>query len=166
MAEARLGEGDRVALLVPGGPAYLDTVLGLLAAGVVPIPLDPRLTAHERERILNGLEPTMVVTESEELAALAAFEPDGLPRARPMHVTSGTTGTPKGVWSGLLSPADAEALVAEERELWGFAADDVNLVVSPLHHSAPLRFAMGTALAGGRVVVADRPGLVSPFDEG
>ena len=37
-------------------------------------------------------------------------------------------------------------------------ADDVNLVLSPLHHSAPLRFAMGTRLAGGRVVV---PG---PFD--
>ncbi len=42
--------------------------------------------------------------------------------------------------------------------LWGFAADDVNLVLSPLYHSAPLRFAMGTVLAGGRVVV---PG---PFD--
>ena len=34
----------------------------------------------------------------------------------------------------------------------------MNLVLSPLYHSAPLRFAMGTALAGGRVVV---PG---PFD--
>ena len=40
----------------------------------------------------------------------------------------------------------------------GLPADDVNLVLSPLHHSAPLRFAMGTLLAGGRVVV---PG---PFD--
>ena len=48
--------------------------------------------------------------------------------------------------------------MAEERELWGFGADDVNLVLSPLHHSAPLRFAVGTLLAGGRVVV---PG---PFD--
>src|SRR6188474_2168131 len=47
-----LGEGDRVALLVPPSPEYLDVVLGLLAAGVVPIPLDPRLTAFERERIL------------------------------------------------------------------------------------------------------------------
>jgi long-chain acyl-CoA synthetase len=75
-----------------------------------------------------------------------------------MHCTSGTTGTPKGVDSGLLAEPDARALVAEERELWGFRADDVNLVLSPLHHSAPLRFAVGTMLAGGRVVV---PG---PFD--
>ena len=43
-----LREGDRVALLVPPSEAYLDVVIGLLAAGVVPIPLDPRLTTVER----------------------------------------------------------------------------------------------------------------------
>jgi long-chain acyl-CoA synthetase len=154
-----LRDGDRVALLVPGSATYLDVVLGLLTAGVVPIPLDPRLTEHERERILAGLEPTAVVTDEESLTGLAAaYAEHGLPRARPMHVTSGTTGTPKGVWSGLLSEADAAALVAEERDLWGFAEDDVNLVLSPIYHSAPLRFAMGTRLAGGQVVI---PG---PFD--
>ena len=155
-----LCEGDQVALLVPGSLDYLDAVLGLLAAGVVPIPLDPRLTAYEQDRILAGLSPTLVVTTEADVAALRADHPDsrGLPRARPMHCTSGTTGTPKGVWSGLLSEADASALVAEERELWGFDDSDVNLVLSPLYHSAPLRFAMGTALAGGRVIV---PG---PFD--
>ncbi|GAB3265050.1 class I adenylate-forming enzyme family protein [Nocardioides dilutus] len=159
MAGQRLGEGDRVALLVPGSRTYLDVVLGLLAAGVIPIPLDPRLTVYERDRILAGLDPTLIVNEADALAELAAaFPPGGLPRARPMHVTSGTTGTPKGVWSGLLSADDATALVAEERELWGFAADDVNLVLSPIYHSAPLRFAMGTRLAGGRVVMA------GPFD--
>jgi long-chain acyl-CoA synthetase len=151
--------GDRVALLVPASETYLDAVLGLLAAGVVPIPLDPRLTEHERERIFAGLDPTLVVTDEATLAEVAsAYADPGLPLARPMHVTSGTTGTPKGVWSGLLDPADAEALVAEERALWGFTDDDVNLVLSPIYHSAPLRFAMGTRLAGGRVVM---PG---PFD--
>ncbi len=155
-----MGKGDRVALLVSPSPAYLDVVIGLLAAGVVPIPLDPRLTSFERERILSDLSPIQLVTTEDALADLRAAYPDhrGLPRARPMHCTSGTTGTPKGVWSGLLSDDDAAALVAEERSLWGFTDTDVNLVLSPLHHSAPLRFAMGTALAGGRVVV---PG---PFD--
>jgi long-chain acyl-CoA synthetase len=70
-----------------------------------------------------------------------------------MHYTSGTTGRPKGVWSGVLTGRDAEALLAEERTQWGFCADDVNLVCSPLYHSAPLRFAAGTLLAGGDVVV-------------
>jgi len=156
-----LREGDRVALVVPGSPVYVDAVMSLLAAGVFPIPLDPRLTSYERERILGSLEPRLVVEDEEALASLvdASVSPtDRLPRGRPIHVTSGTTGTPKGVYSGLLGEAEAAALVAEERELWGFCPDDINLVLSPLHHSAPLRFATGTLLAGGRIVA---PG---PFD--
>lgn len=156
---SRLSEGDRVALLLPGSHAYLDAVQRLLTVGVFPIPLDPRLTPAERDRILAGLSPRIVVTSYDDLAGLVAGLPAaGLPRGRPMHCTSGTTGTPKGVYSGLLDDAAAAALVAEERDLWGFTADDVNLVLSPLYHSAPLRFAAGTAQAGGRVVI---PG---PFD--
>jgi len=159
-----LREGDRVALLVSPSTSYVEAVLALLARGIVPIPLDPRLTTHERKRILDGLDPTLVVTQDSVLDdLLAVHRPSGpvtgwLPRARPMHCTSGTTGTPKGVWSGVLSDDAATSLLAEERDLWGFATDDVNLVLSPLYHSAPLRFAMGTLLAGGRIVV---PG---PFD--
>lgn len=159
-----LRPGDRVALLVSPSTSYVEAVLALLAGGVVPIPLDPRLTEHERTRILSDLDPRLVVTEESVLEELLErHRPAGpvtgwLPRARPMHCTSGTTGTPKGVWSGLLSSEAAHALLSEERDLWGFAADDVNLVLSPLYHSAPLRFAMGTLLAGGRIVV---PG---PFD--
>ncbi|MEV5003091.1 class I adenylate-forming enzyme family protein [Nocardioides sp. LML1-1-1.1] len=157
--EHTLRPGDRVALLVPGSLDYLDAVHRLLTAGVFPIPLDPRLTDSERERILAGLAPTATITTETALAGLRATLPaPGLPLGRPMHCTSGTTGVPKGVWSGLLSPADARALWDEEGALWGFAPDDVNLVLSPLYHSAPLRFALGTLLAGGRVVV---PG---PFD--
>ncbi|GAA3822077.1 class I adenylate-forming enzyme family protein [Nocardioides panacisoli] len=154
-----LAPGDRVALLVAGSAAYLQTVHRLLTAGIFPIPLDPRLTEGERARILAGLDPTLVVTDDDALTGLLeTLPPPGLPRGRPMHCTSGTTGTPKGVWSGLLDDEGAAALVAEERELWGFRDDDVNLVLSPLYHSAPLRFALGTVLAGGRVVI---PG---PFD--
>jgi len=154
-----LRPGDRVALLVPGSATYVDAVLSLLAAGVFPVPLDPRLTPRERADVLTDLTPALVVEHAEQLADLV--DPAlarSLPRGRPMHVTSGTTGRPKGVFSGLLDEVPAAALVAEERDLWGFGPDDVNLVLSPLHHSAPLRFATGTLLAGGRIVV---PG---PFD--
>jgi long-chain acyl-CoA synthetase len=165
MTTAALRTGDRVALLVPGSPTYLDVVIALLVRGIVPIPLDPRLTEHERSRLLADLDPTLVVTDEAALAALdQGWAPGDLPLARPMHVTSGTTGTPKGVWSGVLEPDLARALVAEERELWGFAATDVNLVLSPLYHSAPLRFAMGTLLAGGRVVGLGGPDQQRGFD--
>ena len=152
-----LRAGDRVALLVPGSVEYVDLVISMLAAGIFPIPLDPSLTPAERDRILPTLDPHLVVEDGATFARLLALfddlgHPHRLPRGRPMHCTSGTTGTPKGVFSGLLADDDARALVAEERALWGFRADDVNLVLSPLHHSAPLRFAVGTMLAGGRVV--------------
>jgi long-chain acyl-CoA synthetase len=159
---ADLPEGSRVALLVPGSPSYVDLVLALLARGVFPVPLDPALTAAERSRILAPISPDLVVTAPGDVDRLleevaAGTDPrHSLPRGRPMHCTSGTTGTPKGVDSGLLPPEQAADLVAEERDLWGFCANDVNLVLSPLHHSAPLRFATGTLLAGGRIVVAGR----------
>ena len=162
MVDTALREGSRVALLVPGSPAYVDLVLALLADRIFPVPLDPALTAAERERILAPIAPDLLVTTPEEVDELLVGLPDrdgSLPRGRPIHCTSGTTGTPKGVWSGLLTEPEAAALVAEERDLWGFAPDDVNLVISPLHHSAPLRFAMGTLLAEGRIVV---PGKFDP----
>ncbi len=155
--------GDRVALLVPGSAEYVELVIGLLAAGMFPVPLDPRLTRGERDRILEDVEPRLVVDTPGLAASMHRHTPDrfrnALPRCRPMHVTSGTTGRPKGVYSGILDEPAAQALVDEERDLWGFAAGDVNLVLSPLYHSAPLRFAMGTLLAGGRVVV---PGGFDP----
>jgi len=157
-----LDPGDRVALLVPGSREYVDLVVALLARGVVPVPLDPRLTEREQAAILEDVEPALVLRSPGEVADLLGRQPPesrrGLPLARPMHVTSGTTGRPKGVWSGVLEEPAARALLAEERDLWGFADSDVHLVLSPLYHSAPLRFSAGTMLAGGEVVV---PG---PFD--
>ena len=153
-----LEQGDRVALLVPGSREYVDLVVALLARGVVPVPLDPRLTGREQAAILEDVEPALVLRSPEEVADLLGRQPPesrrGLPLARPMHVTSGTTGRPKGVWSGVLEEPAARALLAEERDLWGFADSDVHLVLSPLYHSAPLRFSVGTLLAGGEVVVS------------
>ncbi|WP_309222194.1 AMP-binding protein [Aeromicrobium sp. S22] len=156
LAARGLVAGDRVVLSVPGSTAYVSAVLGATRSGVVPVPLDPRLTAYERDRIVADVSPALMIDDEAALEALLTG-PEGVldpaPRCRPMHFTSGTTGRPKGVWSGLLSPEDAAALVREERELWGFCPDDLDLVVSPIYHSAPLRFAMGTILAGGSVAV-------------
>jgi long-chain acyl-CoA synthetase len=126
------------------------------------VPLDPRLTDREQAAVLEDVEPSVVVRSREALSEvrdmLDPAPPSPVPLVRPMHMTSGTTGAPKGVWSGLLDEEAARDLVTEERDLWGFTSSDVHLVLSPLYHSAPLRFACGTILAGGRIVV---PG---PFD--
>ncbi|HET7388054.1 MAG TPA: AMP-binding protein [Nocardioidaceae bacterium] len=162
-------QGDRIALLVAGSTAYVDLVIGLLAAGMFPVPLDPALTARERADVLAYVDPRLVVDSQEQLASVVAHTPErfrrGLPRCRPMHLTSGTTGARKGVWSGVLDEPEAEALLGEERDLWGFCESDVNLVLSPLYHSAPLRFAIGTVLAGGRLVVPGERSLRSERSE-
>jgi long-chain acyl-CoA synthetase len=154
-----LHEGDRLVLSVAGSVDYVSVALGAARTGVVPVPIDPRLTPYERDAIIGDVEPSLVIDSEDALTALLdgpEADLDRWPRCRPMHFTSGTTGRPKGVWSGLLSPDDAESLVREERDHWGFGPDDLDLVVSPIYHSAPLRFAMGTLLAGGSVAVLPR----------
>jgi acyl-CoA synthetase (AMP-forming)/AMP-acid ligase II len=161
LAARGLVAGDRVAVVAGPSSAYLAVVLGALRCGIVPVLLHPSLTTIERDALVDDAAPSALLHDG-DLVALAATDAEAdlapAPLARPMLYTSGTTGAPKGVWSGLLSEHDAAALVREECELWGFEESDVNLVVSPLHHSAPLRFATGTLLAGGTVV------LPGPFD--
>jgi long-chain acyl-CoA synthetase len=157
-----LRPGDRIALLLPASGDYLALALGALLAGIVPIPLDPALTRFERDPLLADADPALVVDDPVLLHALVgsgatpAADLADIPRARPMHYTSGTTGRPKGVWSGLLPDDQAQALLAEERDFWQIGADDVHVVASPLHHSAPLRFSLTTLLAGGRVLLPGR----------
>ena len=151
-----LRAGDRVVLALAGSTDYASVVLGATRFGVVPVPLDPRLTPHEFGQIVDDVEPALVIREPSELDALLdapEHDIDEWPRCRPMHFTSGTTGRPKGVWSGLLDVDDARELALEERELWGFGAAERHLVISPIYHSAPLRFATSTLLAGGSVGV-------------
>jgi long-chain acyl-CoA synthetase len=161
-----VGEGDRVVFALPNSAGLLAALVGTMRAGAVAVPLNPTLLPRERALLVEDAEPSLVVDSAEVLASLldgpeAELAP--VPRSRPMHYTSGTTGRPKGVWSGLLSDDDALALASEEVDLWGFGAGDRNLVVSPLYHSAPLRFAAATLLHGGDVVVLPKfdAGLVA-----
>ncbi len=151
-----IGAGDRVVLCAPGSGTMLSAVLGALRVGIVPVVLNAGLLEHERAALVADAQPALVVDDV-LLAALAAGGPATelapWPLARPMHYTSGTTGQPKGVWSGVLSEADAASLAQEEADLWGFEAADRHLVCSPLHHSASIRFAAGTLLAGGSLII-------------
>ncbi|MGY1917155.1 class I adenylate-forming enzyme family protein [Blastococcus sp. SYSU DS0973] len=154
LAAAGLREGDRLLVSAAASPALLAVVLGALRTGIVPVVLDPALPAEERAALAEdadpaldaGSDPARLLGDGE--AALAP-----VPLARPVHYTSGTTGRRKGVWSGVLADDDARALAGEEIELWGFGPHDRHVVLSPLHHSAPLRFAMHTLLAGGEVLL-------------
>src|SRR5438067_7062631 len=117
-----LAAGDRVAVVAPSSPSLLAVALGALRTGVVPVLLNPALLPVERDALVADADPALVLRNGdvdalvEEGGAEAELSP--MPLARPMHYTSGTTGPPKGVWSGVLDDRVAAALLAEERELW------------------------------------------------
>lgn len=160
LAAAGVRPGDRLLVSAAASPELLAVVLGALRTGVVPVVLDPALPAGERAELAADADPALDVGAEPQRLLEGSAEADlaDVPLARPMHYTSGTTGRRKGVWSGVLAEDDARALAAEEIELWGLGPGDRHLVLSPLHHSAPLRFSVHTLLAGGEVL------LPGPFD--
>ena len=159
LAARGLVAGDRFALSFGSSATLLAVVLGALRTGVVPVLLNATLTDHERDALVADAEVALDIRSPEELDLLLEGEPTELspyPLARPMHYTSGTSGQPKGVWSGVLSEADAQRLFDDEADLWQMSADDVHLVNSPMYHSASVRFAASTLLRGGTVVILSR----------
>ena len=154
LAARGLRAGDRLLVSAAASPALLAAVLGALRTGIVPVVLDPGLPAAERAALAEDADPALdLADDPAQLLGDAEADLADVPLARPMHYTSGTTGRRKGVWSGVLAEDDARQLAAEEIELWGFEPADRHLVLSPLHHSAPLRFAIHTLLAGGEVLL-------------
>jgi acyl-CoA synthetase (AMP-forming)/AMP-acid ligase II len=161
--EARAG--DRVVLVTAGTADLVAAVYGALRAGVVPVVLDPGVPARELAELTADADPVAVVDDAAVLAAAVTTPAAGrgaegglpaTPLGRAMHYTSGTTGRRKGVWSGVLAEPAAAALWQEEQDLWAMGPDDVHVVMSPLYHSAPLRFAIATLRAGGTVLVPGR----------
>jgi acyl-CoA synthetase (AMP-forming)/AMP-acid ligase II len=148
--------GDRVAFALPSSAALLVAVLGALRSGVVPVLLNATLLPDERDRLVADAEPALVVTDEAALDTFASgprLELAPVPLGRPMHYTSGTTGRSKGVYAGVLDEPSAQALFDDEADLWAFDAADTHLVCSPMYHAVSVRFAAGTLLRGGRVVV-------------
>ena len=154
--------GERVAFTAPNSPELLAAIFGCLRAGFAPVVLSAKLTTYERDSMLADVTPAAVI-DDETCRRLATSEVslDDRPvladhfGCRPLHFTSGTSGRPKAVWSGWLDDQASEGLRQEELACWGFSADDEHWVCSPLSHSAPLRFALYTLLAGGAVHVPD-----------
>jgi long-chain acyl-CoA synthetase len=109
--------GDRLALLLPNEPQYLELIYACAWLGVIVIPMNARLSVAEIDRILTDASPRGIVRHSslpaptvqlpwqrvldkELLDAAGASCPDPIydPDAiLALIYTSGTTGRPKGV---------------------------------------------------------------------
>ncbi len=173
-----VGEGDRVALLLPNSVDFVVLALASLWVGAIFVPLaftDPpsRLTT-----IVNDCAPKLIVTErtagttSEPMFGVPAFRVDELladqmpvaeldigSRAAYIIYTSGTTGTPKGVQVG--TTAFAAAVTSTVLAL-GLNRDTRTLCVSPFHFDGSYDNLFTTLISGGVVVIRPRESLLFP----
>src|SRR5262245_36943437 len=93
----RLRERDLVAVTLPPGPAWLDLVHEVWAAGAALLPVDPRLPRPEAEALLALARPTLELSAQEgrpEWRRLESGEPAHTGVVLVVH-TSGTAGVPK-----------------------------------------------------------------------
>ncbi len=111
------GVGDRMALLLPNGPDYIELMYACSMLGVIAVPLNTRLSTKEIDRVLEDADPHGIVRHSSlavpgvQLSWQQVLDEEPLPtRSDPapqvfydpeavlgLIYTSGTTGQPKGV---------------------------------------------------------------------
>ncbi|CBX94672.1 similar to peroxisomal AMP binding enzyme [Plenodomus lingam JN3] len=170
-------EGERISFLVENGYDYVVTLLSILAAHAVAVPLSPTFPAHELRYIIDQSESLMLLS-SEKFQTQAddvlkegmqmkpinykqekimmgktddyvTLEEPTSDKGGMMLYTSGTTNRPKGV----LLPQDV--LTAQSRSLlqaWNYTKDDVLLHVLPLHHIHGTVNALLTPLFAGSTI--------------
>jgi acyl-CoA synthetase (AMP-forming)/AMP-acid ligase II len=158
-------QGDRVVFALGSSADLICAVLGAARVGLIPVLLNATLTPGERDVLADDAQPTVRIFDAASLAALTADEADvhsaaaelaPFPLTRPMHYTSGTTGRPKGVTTGLWDEATAELVYEDEAAVWHFDPSDLHMVCSPMYHTVSIRFSANTLLAGGSLAILRR----------
>ncbi|HEV8025390.1 MAG TPA: AMP-binding protein [Candidatus Nanopelagicales bacterium] len=150
-----ISAGDRVVVRASNSAEVLEFVLACLRAGIAPALISPSTTEREVREMTSDIQAASVMDDAalSRMVDIDDIPTSGAITCRPLHFTSGTSGRPKAVWSAWWSPQTAAQWVEDETSAWGMTGDDVHLVCGPLNHSAPLRFALMTLLAGGSVIV-------------
>ena len=171
-----IGAADRVGLMAPNVPEFVELYYGILRAGAIVVPMNPQFKSREVEYYLSdsgaalaliwhgvaeqaaqgakSAGTDLVIVEPTELAdMLAGVDPAPAVADRASSdtavilYTSGTTGQPKGAE---LTHANLHSNVEVTRTtLLGLAAEDVVLGALPLFHSFGQTVGMGCAVASG-----------------
>jgi O-succinylbenzoic acid--CoA ligase len=145
---------DRVGIALAPGESFCIALHAVLRLGAVAVPVDVRLSARERERVVEGtttvIDGPIIGTPAAEARLRERHDLDA--PAIVVH-TSGTSGTPKAVeltfgnwlWSALGS---AVALGLDGEERW--------LCALPLSHVGGLSIVMRSAIYGTTALVHER----------
>ncbi len=161
--------GQRVALLVEPGAAFVEALYAVFRSGGCAVVLSPLHPVTESayflqdarvqsvlvsEKYLDKLPtpaPNTRVFPVEALRHTPAPPPERFPQLDASHAalqvyTSGTTGKPKGA---VLTHGNLGAQQEALGEAWGMRSDDVLLHVLPLHHVHGLSIALLNVLGVG-----------------
>ncbi len=152
--------GDRLALLLPNGPEYIELVYACSWLGVTAVPINTRLSSAEIDRILADANPHGLVRHSSLPTPTVQLPWQLVLDEKPLDVrnescpdpiydpeailaliyTSGTTGRPKGV---MVTHANILANVDHFNYWMRYREDGVYLHAAPIFHIAdfPAMFA-------------------------
>jgi acyl-CoA synthetase (AMP-forming)/AMP-acid ligase II len=145
--------GARIALRCTDPLDYATTLVAVLAAGRVVVPLDPGAPAAAPARILAVARPRATVTDGGLALSPSAPSPsDTLPAAGIFLCTSGTTGTPKGVYLTEDQLCHVASTVAGHHRL---TAADRGYCCLPLFHINAEVVGLLATLAAGACLVLD-----------
>jgi acyl-CoA synthetase (AMP-forming)/AMP-acid ligase II len=152
--------GDRLALLLPNSPEYIELVYACAWLGIIAVPLNTRLSAVEIDRVLTDAAPRGLIRHSSlptptvrvswlrvldqdplevrnNLPPNVAYDPEAI---LALIYTSGTTGGPKGV---MVTHANILSDVHHFNYWMRYTEGAVYLHAAPLFHIAdfPAMFA-------------------------
>ena len=163
--------GDRLALLLPNGPEYIELVYACSWLGLIVVPLNTRLSEVEIDHILADASPRGLVRHSslpvpttqltfQFVLDQDPFEMDNETPPEPVYdpeavlaliYTSGTTGRPKGV---TVTHANLLANVHHSNYWLRYREGGTYLHAAPMFHIAdfPVMFA-APAFGGGQITI-------------
>jgi long-chain acyl-CoA synthetase len=174
-AQAGVGPGDRVAVMLGNGPEAFAAWYGAARRGALVVPVSTRLTTPEASYIVADSGAGVLVHDgspvpeatvagtavSGALVDRSVFDegagqpPDDEYLGSPvttMSYTSGTTGRPKGITRAAPQPA-RDAPPNPYAAFWGLRPGDVHLMCGPGYHMAPAAYSQMSLNEGGTVVV-------------
>ncbi|MHB1139777.1 MAG: class I adenylate-forming enzyme family protein [Microthrixaceae bacterium] len=143
---------ELIAVDLPGGPAFVDALLGIWDRGDAALPLDPRAPRPHTDAVLAAMRPAAVIGPDGATTALAGSVPVE-PGDAVVVTTSGTTGAPKGVvhtHDSIEQAAFATSIAA------GVVPDATWLACLPLSHVGGLSVVTRALRTGAGLVVHDR----------
>jgi O-succinylbenzoic acid--CoA ligase len=142
---------DLVALDLPAGPAFVDELRRAWDDGDAVLPIDQRLPVAQRERLLQEMAATVVVSRQGVVRRSGRHVEPGDALVVP---TSGSTGTPKGVV--LTHDAVAASGRVTSAALGVDPARDTWLACLPVAHIGGLSVITRALYSGTPLVVHDR----------